>query len=57
MTPSIRTPLIDGHAAAKAQWPLLVIQLVYAVLAIVAAAMAVLAFAAISKIEEPRPHK
>jgi hypothetical protein len=57
--PSIRTSLIDGltHAAAKAQWPLMgAITWVYAVLAIVLAAMAVLAFATISKMEEPRPH-
>jgi hypothetical protein len=44
------------RAATKAQWPVMVIHLVYAVLAIVLAAMAVLAFAAISKIEEPRRH-
>lgn len=36
--------------------PLMVIQIAYPVLAIVLAAMAVLAFAAISKIEEPGRH-
>jgi hypothetical protein len=52
-------PQIDGltSAAVRAQWPLMgTITWIYAVLTIVLAAMAVLALAAISKIEEPRPH-
>lgn len=52
-------PWINGltRATTRAQWPLMgTITWVYAVLAIVLAAMAVIALAAISKIEEPRPH-
>jgi hypothetical protein len=43
------------RAAAKAQWPLMVtITWVYALLAIVLAANAVVAVAAIAKLEEPQ---
>jgi hypothetical protein len=43
--------------ATGAQWQLMMARLVYAVLAIVLAAMAVLAFDAIAKIEEPGRHQ